>query len=104
MKKPMEAKMLNPTNQSVLTGEKQYLIIKNTGREEKMTTSFSNSHAGIFCFCWKIKDQVQSIWSKNFRLLLELFFKNKNKLPSLQLIYFPLDQEGQMLTVFRGAL
>ena len=96
--------MLNPTNQSVLTGEKQDLIIKNTGKEEKMITSFSNSHAGIFCFCWKIKSQIQSLWSNNFSLLLELFFKNKNKLPNLQLIYFPLDSEGQILTVFRGGI
>lgn len=95
--------MLIPTSQPVLAKEKQDLIIKNTGSERKMTKSFSIT-AGIFCFCWGIKDQVHSLWSRNLKLLLELFFKNKNKLPNLQLIYFPLDQEGQILTVFRGAL
>lgn len=88
--------MLNPTYQPMLTEEKLNINLKNAS-EAEMTKSFSSSH-GIFCFCWKIKNQMQSLWSKNIGALLRIFFSIKRG----EIIYFP--PEGKEIVVFRRAI
>lgn len=88
--------MLNPISQPVLTGEKQDLIIKNTSREEKMTSSFSIP-AGVFCLTYLQSGQRCSLWSKGLSKLIRLYFNFKD-VQDKELIYFP--PEGKEIVVF----
>ena len=72
-------------------------LAKNASFERMDNPPFS-SKSGIFCFCWKIKDQMQSLWSKNIGALLRIFFSIKGG----EIIYFP--PEGKEIVVFGRAI
>lgn len=90
--------MLNPTYQPMLTDEKLNKNLKNAS-EAEMTRSFSSSH-GIFCMCWKIKDQHHSIWCTNLKRLLNIYFALKS--PMKELLYIP--PAGKIIKVFRRSI
>lgn len=65
-------------------------------RNKKMNQSFFYS-LGIFCLCWKIKDQQHSIWCTNLKRLLNIYFAIKSHVK--ELLYIP--PTGEIIKVFR---
>lgn len=79
------------TQNSVLTN-------LNAGRVEEMTSSFSNP-LPVFCLAWKFRDKYSSVWVRDIKKAIEMYFTMKSRKQKIELYYFP-GENSKFIKVF----